>query len=167
MNHRSSREWTFDAKLFETNLTHLFHACLHTFKMHPNEGNRVVLPDAYLHAMESVLLNYPDCVGIVQFALDANEYGMFVMISRTSHVFAASVWTDLILPFASYVLSLIGGDRYIETERFTEILALILHRHYSMGHVQVYQWIPTLLLPEVAHNHKTRRALIEALLIAL
>ncbi|ETV88467.1 hypothetical protein, variant 2 [Aphanomyces astaci] len=215
MNHRSSREWTFDAKLFETNLTHLFHACLHTFKMHPNEGNRVVLPDAYLHAMESVLLNYPDCVGIVQFALDANEYGMFVMISRTSHVFAASVWTDLILPFARTQLALLplqgvsGNQRdqeivnlireacrlyylnidrvpppslgrnifitvtqairhgYIETERFTEILALILHRHYSMGHVQVYQWIPTLLLPEVAHNHKTRRALVEALLIAL
>ncbi|RQM25729.1 hypothetical protein B5M09_006622 [Aphanomyces astaci] len=151
-------------KVVATSIDHAASKALFcTAVMHPNEGNRVVLPDAYLHAMESVLLNYPDCVGIVQFALDANEYGMFVMISRTSHVFAASVWTDLILPFAS----LIGGDRYIETERFTEILALILHRHYSMGHVQVYQWIPTLLLPEVAHNHKTRRALVEALLIAL
>ncbi|RHY18108.1 hypothetical protein DYB36_003250 [Aphanomyces astaci] len=145
-------------KVVATSIDHAASKALFcTAVMHPNEGNRVVLPDAYLHAMESVLLNYPDCVGIVQFALDANEYGMFVMISRTSHVFAASVWTDLILPFA----------RYIETERFTEILALILHRHYSMGHVQVYQWIPTLLLPEVAHNHKTRRALVEALLIAL
>ncbi|RHY34853.1 hypothetical protein DYB32_001840 [Aphanomyces invadans] len=52
--------------------------------------------------MESILLNYPDCVGIVQFALDANEYGMVALIGRTSHVFAPAVWTDLVLPFARY-----------------------------------------------------------------
>ncbi|ETW09315.1 hypothetical protein, variant [Aphanomyces invadans] len=215
MNHRSSREWAFNADVHEARLTQLFHACLHTYKLHPNEANRAVLPDAYLHAMESILLNYPDCVGIVQFALDTNEYGMVALIGRTAHVFAPAVWTDLVLPFARAQLALLplqgvsGNQRdqeivnlvreacrlyylnidrvpppllgrnvfltviqairhgYIETERFTEILALILHRHYSMGHVQVYQWLPTLLLPEVAHNHKTRRALVEAVLIAL
>ncbi|RHY75399.1 hypothetical protein DYB34_002162 [Aphanomyces astaci] len=79
-------------KVVATSIDHAASKALFcTAVMHPNEGNRVVLPDAYLHAMESVLLNYPDCVGIVQFALDANEYGMFVMISRTSHVFAASL----------------------------------------------------------------------------
>ncbi|CAK4334173.1 unnamed protein product [Aphanomyces euteiches] len=231
MNNRSSREWAFDAKAYEYNLCHLFRACYQTYKMyfsaaqvsaasltrrrHPNEGNRVVLPDSYLHAIESVLLHYPDCVSLVQFALDADEYCMFVLISRISHAFQEGVWTDQILPFARAQLALlplqgVSGlqrdqelvnmireacrlyylniDRvpsanlgrhvfltvtqairhgYIETERFTEILALILHRHYSMGHVQVYQWIPTLFLPEVSHNHKTSRALGESLLIAL
>ncbi|KAG9417139.1 hypothetical protein AC1031_001530 [Aphanomyces cochlioides] len=215
MNNRSSREWAFDAKAYEYNLCHLFRACYQTYKMHPNEGHRVVLPDSYLHAIESVLLHYPDCVSLVQFALDADDYCMFVMISRISHAFQEGVWTDQILPFARAQLALlplqgVSGlqrdqelvnmireacrlyylniDRvpsanlgrhvfltvtqairhgYIETERFTEILALILHRHYSMGHVQVYQWIPTLFLPEVSHNHKTSRALGESLLIAL
>ncbi|KAF0694151.1 Aste57867_14938 [Aphanomyces stellatus] len=231
MNNRSSREWAFDAQTYETNLVHLFSVCLQTYHMHdadveqeheheheprhPNEGNRVVLPDAYLHAMESMLQTYPDCTRIVRFALDANEYGMFVMVSRMSHAFHENVWTDFILPFARAELALLplqgvsGSQRdqeiinlireacrlyyinidrvptsllgqnvfltviqairhgYYETERFTEILALILHRHYSMGHVQVYQWIPTLLLQDVAHNHKTSRALGESLLIAL
>ncbi|OQR85318.1 hypothetical protein ACHHYP_11949, partial [Achlya hypogyna] len=56
---------------------------------------------------------------------------------------------------------------YYETERFTELLALVMHRHYSLGHRQVYQWLPSLLLPTVASNLKTGRALSEALGICL
>ncbi|KDO23777.1 hypothetical protein SPRG_10554 [Saprolegnia parasitica CBS 223.65] len=56
---------------------------------------------------------------------------------------------------------------YYETERFTELLALVMHRHYLLGHLQVYQWLPMLLLPTVASNLKTSRALAEALWICL
>ncbi|OQR95817.1 MtN3 [Thraustotheca clavata] len=56
---------------------------------------------------------------------------------------------------------------YYETERFTELLALIMQRHYILGHLQVYQWLPMLLLPSVASNLKTLRALSEALWICL
>jgi hypothetical protein len=56
---------------------------------------------------------------------------------------------------------------YYETERFTELIAIIVHRHYALGHRQVYQWLPTLLLPSISSNLKTSRAIYEALLITL
>lgn len=54
---------------------------------------------------------------------------------------------------------------YFETERFTEILAMVVVYHLKAGQMDALQWLPHMLLPSISHNYKTTKAIHEALMI--
>jgi hypothetical protein len=70
---------------------------------HADGTSRLVVPDIYLQTLESVLLMYPECRSIVEFAVNAaDEISFLYMITRICHVFGEATWLETLLPFARY-----------------------------------------------------------------